>query len=51
MNEKTKATNEIDDNAKVTAAEAPVEKSEDLSPEEQEEVAGGRAGGDKLKYL
>jgi hypothetical protein len=51
MNEKTKETNEIGDNA--TAGEVPVEKSEELSSKEQEEVAGGafrKAGGSNLIY-
>ena len=31
----------VNDNAKVTADEVPVEKSEELAPKEQEEVVGG----------
>jgi hypothetical protein len=53
MDEQTFDTNGIGDDANVTAAEIPVAKTEELSPEEQQDVAGGlcRAGGDKLKYV
>ncbi len=33
----------VNDNTKMTADESPAEKSEELTPKEQEQVAGGAA--------